>query len=168
VRKKLSILNFQFSISKGFTLVELIVVFSVVAIITSAGLASFAAYGNQQSLQIAGADVLSFLQTARSRAISQIKPSSCAAATLDSYDVTFTVPGSDYALNAVCDGAEFPIGTKTLPSKLQFKSGSDTKISFQVLDGTANNSTVTIINRSGGISKVITVDNIGNIKIASQ
>jgi Tfp pilus assembly protein FimT len=153
--------------SEGFTLIELLVVFSVIVVITSVGLASFASYGNGQALQTAGSSVVSLLQTARSRALAQIKPPACATATLQGYNVSFVVPGSTYALNATCNNADYAVTTQKLSSRLTFMTGSATKIAFNVLDGTATPGKVTINSSTGSVSDVITVDGIGNIKIAT-
>ena len=62
---------------KGFTLLELIVVFSIIAILSTIGLASFVNYSKAQILQGSANDIISTLNTAKSKAASQIKPNTC-------------------------------------------------------------------------------------------
>lgn len=62
----------------GFTLVELIVVFSITTVLASIGFASFVTYSRQQTLNTAVADAKLLLQTARSETLAQVNaPSYC-------------------------------------------------------------------------------------------
>lgn len=112
--RQFSIFNFQFPISKGFTLIELIVVFSVMAIISTVGIASFASYNNSQKLKNAALDMKTMLQQARSQASSQVKPNACGV--FQGYEVRVCcvsngtncptcLASGDYELDAVCSSS---------------------------------------------------------------
>src|SRR5258708_37050931 len=58
--------------SKGFTLIELIVVFSIMAILAVAGLAAFVDFSRQQTINTVAQDVKTMVFSARSRAASQV------------------------------------------------------------------------------------------------
>ena len=67
------ILNFPvLKKSEGFTLLELIVVFSIIAILSTIGVASYTSYARQQLLQGAVNDLSAVLNTAKSKASSQV------------------------------------------------------------------------------------------------
>ncbi len=58
---------------KGFTLIELIVVFTVMAILATIGTASLVSYSRTQSLNQATSDLVQTLNTAKSLSASQLK-----------------------------------------------------------------------------------------------
>jgi prepilin-type N-terminal cleavage/methylation domain-containing protein len=58
---------------KGFTLIELIVVFTVIAILSTIGTVSFVSYSRTQSLNQATNDLVQALTTAKSLSASQLK-----------------------------------------------------------------------------------------------
>ena len=60
--------------NKGFTLLELVVVFSIIVTISTIGLVSFVSYSRSQALSTATSDFVTFLYSAKSRAQSQVKP----------------------------------------------------------------------------------------------
>ena len=61
----------------GFTLLELIVVFSVIAIISTVGVVSFSNYNKSQELSQAVSDIVTLLNSAKSNSRSQIKAGEC-------------------------------------------------------------------------------------------
>ena len=61
----------------GFTLIELIIVFSIITILSSIGLAGFVAYNHSQTVDTDMKDFKATLFTARSRALSQLRDTSC-------------------------------------------------------------------------------------------
>lgn len=65
------------SAQKGFTLIELIIVFSIMVILSSIGFASLVTYSHSQSIDTTMKDFKTTLFTARSRALSQLRDSSC-------------------------------------------------------------------------------------------
>ena len=61
----------------GFTLIELIVVFSIMTILSSAGIAAFVSISRSQTVDTYMKEFKSTLLTARSRALSQLRDQSC-------------------------------------------------------------------------------------------
>ena len=66
-----------FSTQAGFTLIELIVVFSIITLLSAIGIASFVTYSRSQNVDTSMKDFKSMLFTARSRALSQLRDSAC-------------------------------------------------------------------------------------------
>lgn len=107
----------KFSISKdshGFTLIEIIVVFGVMAILSSIGIASFVNYSKAQQVSGATNEIKTMLLTARSRALSQLKLGQCkeSDAALEGYRVvmcayasscsTSCISTDDYEMQILC------------------------------------------------------------------
>src|SRR5579872_5583919 len=75
VNHQSSIINHQW----GFTLIELIVVFSVMVILSSIGIASFVVYSHSQAVDTNMKEFKTMLFTARSNALSQLRDTGCFA-----------------------------------------------------------------------------------------
>lgn len=130
----------------GFTLIELIVVVSILTVLSTLGIAAFINYSRTQALNEAVSDVATMLQTAKSRAQSQVKPTSgaCASSPLDGYRVTFSSASPTYKLEVVCGGNTLspPIETKNLPQDIAFVNlTSEIPLLFEVLSGRVKEST---------------------------
>lgn len=145
-------LNFLYNIvlfsnsKKGFTLLELLVVFVIIAIISTVSLAAFVSYNKIQTVKSAAFDVISLLQDAKSRTQSQVKPSivACNSNTLDGYEVRICgLTGSlcntqnTYELYVRCGNLTSKLSTKTLPTNVAFDSATTTSTQyiFKVLSG---------------------------------
>ncbi|MBI3887779.1 prepilin-type N-terminal cleavage/methylation domain-containing protein, partial [Candidatus Microgenomates bacterium] len=130
VVSKFSIFHFQFSIpSRGFTLIEVILVFAVLGIVSAASFASFSSYTKSQSVQSTASAFVGTLQTAKSKSLTQSKPAQCGAAPLRGYRVTVSIP-STYRLEVSCGNNFFTLDTRTLSSGVIFASGSAGQIFF--------------------------------------
>ena len=117
---------------KGFTLIELIVVFSVMSILALIGIAGFVTYSRIQALNNAVADIKTLLSSARSYTSSQVSTTCPSGQTFTGYQVRFctTYSGNtkqvcgqcsakaDYELDLVCNNTiVYPsVVTKQLPS----------------------------------------------------
>lgn len=130
-RQELEIINSV----RGFTLIELLIIFAISSIVIGISVNSFNSYNNSQIYNQSLSDVQNFLVTARSRAISQLKPAGCGVTPLDGFEVSLTVPGQDYVQNAVCGATRILIERKKLPSQISFVSGSASSILFDVGTG---------------------------------
>lgn len=85
----------------GFTLIELMVVFSIMTILSAVGIAGYVNYSHSQEIDTAAKDFRGLLFTARSRAQSQLRDSSC-------YSSGFTGQGYElkgYQVVACCSFA---------------------------------------------------------------
>jgi prepilin-type N-terminal cleavage/methylation domain-containing protein len=163
-KRKFSTSNFQLSIQKGLTLIELLTSISVMAIIATFSIASFVSYGNSQTVQTATADIVDTLNLAKSRTVSQIIDNQCTNKSLTSYQVSFIVP-NQYALQVACDGSEYQIGTtKTLAKNLKFESIDVAKVVFNAGTGIVSNPGKVVIT-GYGITKTISISATGVVSV---
>jgi len=132
----------------GFTLIEILVVFSVLVILTTSGVIAFLSYGRVQAVNAATGNVASFLFTARSRALSQVKPNAGTCRTvppaespkLNGYKVILCpsgCAGSDfiYQLVAVCDDKENIIQSTQLTANIKFSNVNKQIFFYEILSG---------------------------------
>ncbi len=66
-------------LQQGFTLLELLIVFSIMVLLSAIGMASFVTYSHSQSVDTTMKEFKTMLFTARSRAISQLRDPTCFA-----------------------------------------------------------------------------------------
>jgi len=154
--------TFGSSINQGFTLIEMLVVLSFIGILTSLGIASYSSYNSSQSVQSSATDVETLLASAKSRAISQVIPSSCGTNPLTGYQVDFTISAGQYTLSAIC-GSKQVQSTNALPSQITFATGSTASVLFSVATGTVSPATILITGY--GKTKTITVSQTGIISV---
>ena len=153
--------------NRGFTLIELIVVFSVMAVLSVVGIASFASYSRSQVLQQATTDLVNTLNTAKVRAASQIKPSilQCNNGILESYKVVINDPSANkYTLYAVCSGSSVGAITTTLPLNVSFNSAVVKSITYPVLTGGVNGSGDVVLS-SYAQTKTVKISLVGGISV---
>ncbi|HWY79694.1 MAG TPA: GspH/FimT family pseudopilin [Candidatus Sulfotelmatobacter sp.] len=159
-------ITFSQSMQKAFTLIELLVVFSLIGLLTALGIASYSSYNATQSVQSSANDLATFLQTAESRSISQVVPSSCSNP-VTGYEVDVTPNGKQYTLFAVC-GLKQVITTNQLPSNVSFTGASDPSVVFAISSGvviTPKITPATISIAGYGKSKTIRVSGTGIVAI---
>lgn len=155
--------------SRGFTLIELMVVLSVTAVLGTLGIAGFITYNQIQILQSAANDLATTLNVAKSRALSQVKlGSSCSASSqiLEGYNVDISIINKSYTLSSRCSGVTSNLDTKTLPQNVSFKS-QDTSLTsffFPVLSGGVQVAGQIVITGFGR-DKTITVNSLGGVSI---
>lgn len=154
---------------KGFTLIELLVVIAIIAALSIIGIAALVAYSRAQVLNASASDIATLLNAAKSRAQSQVKPTTgvCSTSPLDSYQVSLSIASKTYQLNAVCAGNTMLIGqAKTLPTDISFDSGgtTTTAISFLIITGGVKGAGDIKISGYSN-SKKITVNSSGNITV---
>lgn len=96
----------------GFTLIELMIVFSVMVILSAIGFASFVTYSHSASVDTNMKEIKTTIFTARSRALSQIRDSSCFANgftgqgyELKGYQVVFCCSFGPACLSVVCNNS---------------------------------------------------------------
>jgi len=156
-------------VEKGFTLIELMVVFSIFAVLSTIGVAAFVSFSRTQTLNAAASDIKSMLNLAKSRAYSQVKPSvtPCNTSQLDGYKVKIDSMGGSYDLIAQCGGLDTaPIRTGRLPSGYSFTTGPPTPPStffFPVIKGGVVGNGNVGINNGFGQWAIISVSSDGNI-----
>lgn len=163
---------------KGFTLIEILVAFSIIAILSSVSIASFVTYGRSQVLANAELDVSTLLNKAKSRSQTQVKPDilDCQTNPLDGYKVVFLTDPSTgfltgtYEMRVVCAGKENVIESKILPQGVTFSSypspTTTKEVFFKVISGGVDGSgTISLTQPASGNSKKITIDQTGIITV---
>lgn len=128
----------------GYTLIEILIVVTLIGLLTGASIAGFNALNSRQTVISAGKEIVSMMRTAQQRASAGIKPENCDQ--LEGYSVSALALAQDYALSGVCTNRTVVIKTAKLPVNVFFQSG------FSVLFGT----------QAGGAS-----GNIGDLTIQS-
>ena len=167
--------------SRGFTLIELLVVVFFIALVTSFGISAFLNYSRSQAIQQATNDVSSLLTLAKSRALYQVKPDDTqfcklndpTGLSLDGYKFVLCSAGciapsgtADYEVEAICGGNRVLVQSKKLPPEISFDPGSTPFFFFPVLSGGVDKGGTITLTGYGSLSKVITIDVIGNIVLA--
>lgn len=158
---------------KGFTLIELLVTISVLAILSTVGVAAFVNYSRTQILQSAASDLYILLQIARSRAASQVKPSPyCNNKVFEGYKVILNnVSAGSYEMDVQCSGYATTIQQKTLPTTLMFDTSNPQSTSsvffYPITGGVSGSGTITIKFSQPAItgSKTITIYSDGRITV---
>lgn len=164
----------KYSKDSGFTLIEILVVFSVIAILSAVGFASLLTYGRSQEVSQTASDIKLLINQARSNALSAVKSEkdeqgttvNCGAAALSGYSVeTFTNTSLDF--NMVCTGnPAIRLKRLTVSSRLTFGTGTTcSSIFFNSLTTTASGVPCEIVVEGYGQTKTISVDAIGNVAI---
>lgn len=153
------------SSQKGYSFIELLVVFSIIGILSTIGIASFVNFNNSKSLDGAASDVSNTLTLARQRALSQIKPTSCNAnQSLGGYEVRFSTAASTYEIYALCASNRTQISSKKLPPGVTFDPTTPSTILFIVPNATIDRTATARINGFGKNKRVI-VDPSGTISV---
>jgi len=143
------------NIQKGFTLIELVVVVTIMMILGTTGIASFVTFSRSQELNTATQNLVTIMQLAKASATSQVKPVSslCNSGTLDGYAVTvnpsssYTAGSNTYSIAPVCGGTADSVTQieYTLPVNIRFTADEPQTILFHVINGDVTFSPVTQI-----------------------
>lgn len=160
------------NVQKGFTLIEISIVISILAIISTVGLASFVNFSRKQALQSSGDQLATMFNLAKSRAFSQVKPQECTNQPLNGYKVVISETNNSFELDAVCSGNVFKISENSLSQGLSFSGSDTTSTSFffpvisggVVISGVIPGSPGSVVLSGFNMKKTITVDSIGNVK----
>ena len=153
---------------KGFTLIELMIALSIMAVLGTVGIAGFRNYSQIQVLQSAVNDFASVLNTARSRALSQVKPPDiCGSAdTLDGYGVKISATSENsYSLILVCSGLNESIDkAKTFPKGISFADADNGKFFFfPTVTGGAQTTPMQVTISGYGKGKIVSVNSLGGV-----
>ncbi|MGA2911509.1 MAG: prepilin-type N-terminal cleavage/methylation domain-containing protein [Candidatus Levyibacteriota bacterium] len=160
----------------GFTLIELIVVFTVMAILSTIGVASFVSYSRSQALNQTTSDLVQTLNTAKSLSAAQLKSLNRSGITLQCFDyqtlhgygvqIVNNANPKYYALYIQClnsNGQPAPITTDskwrtTLSSDITIKTNV-TSVFFPILSGGIISDGDNITLSSYGNTKTINLQN---------
>lgn len=176
VQKNTSHLAFQ----QGFTIIELLIVMSVLVFLAIPASVSYVSYNKAQQLNNAALEIKTMLLTAQSRAQSVVAPpdqNSCNSNhALQNYEVHFCGSGAtcqsgdDYDLYANCVGSAVVFITgegRSLPTHSGITlSGAPSTVTFAVLSGAVTSSSplpVTITLSNGTAQRNIIIQKNGVI-----
>ena len=148
----------------GFTVIELIVVFAIIAVLSTIGIAAFVNYGRFQAVQSVASDLNSSLNLTKSRAISQTKPPQCYTQILNGYRFNVILGSNTYNIEAVCSGISYVVLSKALPANVSFSSQTTSTSFFFPVIASGVQGAGTIVITGYGQTKNIVVDSIGGIK----
>lgn len=160
---------FSSSLQSGFTIIELLVVFTIMGILTTLVIASFSKYNSSQVFNTSVASVVDLLNRAKSEAMSQVKPKQCISTNqaLRGYQVVVDPSTGKYELDAVCSSASYVIESRKLPPNYGVSfvaAGTTTTTFFSVLTGSVpQNCTIKITNLS--TTKTITITTASKISV---
>lgn len=159
----------------GYTLLELLMVVSIMALIFTGGFASYRDYQRRQFVESAARQVKTDLHLAQEYSLSGRKPeipvgNTCETSTLMGYEFVRISTGS-YRIDARCSaGAVTVIGPVILPTGIQMAAISGTPpdiLLFRVLGRGVNrdiNTNITLTQTESGVIKQITVSPSGEIR----
>lgn len=146
----------------GFTLVELLVVASLVGILFSVGIAKYSEFNRRQAIEQSGLDIKNNLRLAQNKAFTGEKDSACTdARLLDGWYMGFT--SSTYQIYGCCGGCaapglQFSLSTIDLSGKnITITAYPSFPIRFRPLgQGVENSGTITISGSGGSRSIIVT------------
>lgn len=117
-------MRYHFYHTKGFTLIELVIVTSIIMLLTGGAVSNYQGFNDKQKVTQALSDLTSNLRLTQTKAINGVKPNltdpfcqdplnNCTCTSLVGYTVTFT--GSNYSIQALCNntGSDIPVGPIT-------------------------------------------------------
>jgi Tfp pilus assembly protein FimT len=143
----------------GFTIVEILVVFSIFVMVTTAGMVSFRQYSTHQILETSAADLISFIGHVRTSAVSQVIESPCVSQ-LQSYNIKI-VGSSNYEMWVYCNSSSYQVRSRSLPNDVVFDSGTTSEISFAAGRGTSPGGVIRL--RGAFSTKILQIDTAGNV-----
>jgi prepilin-type N-terminal cleavage/methylation domain-containing protein len=117
--------------TRGYSLIELIVVVSILLILSAGVMVGYTNYNQNQQVRQAGLDLKTAFNLARSKALSGERPPAITCDALDGYDVTWDSGSYTYNVEASCDigSSRQTVFTHTIPSKFVI-TGMGTSIRF--------------------------------------
>lgn len=120
---------------KGYTLIEILVGLSIIAILFSVGYLNFRDFARRQAVVAASRALRSDIRLAQEQALAGQKPAGCG--TLDAFQVNIT-SASTYEVDAVCGGSILVVKQVTAQSGITFTAPTPNPIRFKVLANGTN------------------------------
>lgn len=171
--------NLEKPLNSGFTLIEILVVFTVVAILAGIGIASFVSYSRSEELNQSASNIRLLVNEAKFNSLSVVKTATndsgtsiaCGTASLIGYNVSVILPDT-ITLTQVCDEITPPdrrIKTIVLPSGITIVSAIPatdcTTVGFGSLSSLASGVPCDIKLSGYGSTKTVSIDASGNASV---
>lgn len=178
VRQWLVPLGGKIPTNSGFTLLELLVVFTLGIFISGVGIVAFAAYGRSQILTNAATQTKLFIQEVRFTALSSVIPPKasdgstidCGSSGLLGYKVQIVSAQKQVRSYLLCGNqTSYLVKQVKFPSNISIDSTTTCdQIQFDALSAQAAGANCNVIIQGYGAKKNIFVDAGGNVKITNQ
>ncbi|PIT89375.1 MAG: hypothetical protein COU27_00570 [Candidatus Levybacteria bacterium CG10_big_fil_rev_8_21_14_0_10_36_7] len=158
----------------GFTIIELLVVFSLVGVISGLGFVSMVSYSRQQVLVQGSNNLKLDFDQAKFNALSAVKPVACTDNnSLTGYKIVICSnascvnSGVDYEIVALCGVTEIVTNSRKLDQNLNFNPQTTTcsVITFTALSGAATGTNCDVVIEGYGNQTKIVIDASGNVSI---
>jgi prepilin-type N-terminal cleavage/methylation domain-containing protein len=147
----------------GFTLIELMIVVTVMAILTGVGIAAYNRFNRKQKMLAAANQFAVDLRLAQKNAdSSELPPTGCVDDYITAYSLRY-VDAIQYAIWAECTGGEALIGTRNLPEGI-FQDDFG-EIEFLTDSGGATLKTVTFSITGDDRNARVVVSSAGSVSV---
>lgn len=177
MRIKLPSFRLGSTANSGFTILELLIVFTLGIFIAGFGLVAFSAYGRSQSLTNAAAQTKLLIQEARFSAQSSVRPVKtpdgstidCGTSELVGYRVQLLTVKNKIESYLVCGNqTSFLMKELKFPTNISFDSATTcSQILFDAISTQATGANCNIVIQGYGSKRQLSVDGVGGIKITS-
>lgn len=161
------------SMSRGFSIIELLVAFSMVSVLSTIGYVAFVSYSKRQIIVQTAANVKQAVDLARFNAASSVKqPSVCVADELYSYKLNFclNVPScapASYEMVAICGSREEVLESKVFPENVAASnvpgSNNCSTIIFDLISGNSQGLPCEMYINGYGNQNKVSIDSIGHV-----
>lgn len=152
-----------YKLSEGFSLIELLISMTIVALLVYGVVSNYDRYNNRQTLKQVAKNLVNDLRFAQNNAISGLKPTS-GCTQLVGYQVSFPSLAS-YAIQANCapEGMAGSAVTVRLPGGITFSPPPQTFLFGVLTRGIGSNMTITLTNAALSLSYALSLTTSGNI-----
>lgn len=154
----------------GYTLIEILVALTIVALVFGIGYVSFRDFARRQAVAALARSIIGDLRLAQEQSLSGKKPSDIfcnSPNTLNGYNFR-VVSSQNYVLEANCSGGNVQTKSVAVPSDLSLSSPNPNPITFKILgEGTnlpSTGVTLTVTQTGTSHSRAVTVSQSGEIK----
>lgn len=168
------VLNFFKQQNEGFTLIEILVVFSIIAVLSGLGIASFASYSRTQQLAQSANNIKLLVSEARFNALSGVKTNkdqdgntvTCGSESFEGYSVT-VLGNNQVELSLQCANiSSLTTKTLTMPKGYAFGNGTTcSQVHFDSLSSTGGGVPCQIVLTGFNQTKTLSVDVAGNTSV---
>lgn len=150
----------------GYTLVEILIVISIIGLFTGAGIVEYRSYSRRQALTSATRSLVADIRLAQEYALSGKRPTGCTP-DIDLIGYYFKITAANYTVSAACTAlpANYPVVKTVLtPSGITYTPAGN--FTFKVLGAgllTGANYSITVKQPSTNTTQTVTVTHDGQI-----